>query len=248
MYVRGIDSDNYDGVVPESHFRRLYQDFTVKFNIIGLEARMPYAAQQKQACESAGMMVPFGYKFLYWTDDDLERMKDACRFQEPIAIDEEWTVPAGWSPARVIDRIGAAKDLLTQEGLFWGHYTGAWWWPANTGNTTIFSGDRLWHAAYPFGNGVVPPMGYLPAEPTVVNYGGWSVANVHQYADACYLDEVGAWHFDMNAANEAILGPVKPVPAPNRVITAISQEFFDGDKVRFALTYSDGSPIKVVEA
>ena len=56
--VRGIDSDNYDGVVPESHFRMLHDTRDVRFNIIGLEARMPFA----------DMM------YLLW-DDDSETME-----------------------------------------------------------------------------------------------------------------------------------------------------------------------------
>ncbi len=207
--IRGIDTDNYDGLVPEHHFRWLYDTHAVRFNIIGLEARMPFARQQKEACEAAGIMVPFAYKFLYWRDDDLERMKDACRFGEPIAIDCE--ADTTWSPDRVMERIGEAKDLLTREGLYWGIYTGEWWWSPKTRNSTDCATDKLWHAAYPFGN-QLPPENYMPPEGMQVDYGGWVEAQVHQYADQCYGDDAGPWAFDMNAADESLLD-ARVVPA-----------------------------------
>lgn len=244
--IRGIDTDNYDGNVPLEHFEMLRRDYDVRFNIIGLEARMPYANQQREACGAAGIVVPFAYKFLYWYDNDLERMKDACRFGEPIAIDCEYDVPPGWTPDRVVERIDAARALLVSEGLYWGIYTGEWWWKPQTRNSTAFSADRLWHAAYPFGNRL-PPKDYLPPDPIVVDYGGWTVANVHQYANNCYGDNVGPWAFDMNAADEAILGPPPEPPVPQRWITAINQEFPASDQARFTVYYNDGSN-KVVQA
>lgn len=209
IVVRGIDSDNYDGDVPQSHFQKLHDQYGVRFNIIGLEAQMPYAQSQRINCEAAGIVVPFAYKFLYWRDDDLERMKQAAGFGKPVAIDCEATVP-GWGKAQVIDRISQAKELLIREGLYWGIYTGEWWWPGNTGDYTGFKDDRLWHAAYPFNKPnqppVLPSQSFLPTEPFKVNYGGWTQATVHQYADICYEDGAGGWDFDMNAADESILG------------------------------------------
>lgn len=210
MTVRGMDSDNYDGDVPESHFKKLHDQYGVSFNIIGLEARMPFALSQRQHAEAAGIVVPFTYKFLYWRDDDLDRMKEAAGFGLPVAIDCEAAVP-GWSHAQVVGRISQAKDLLIREGQYWGIYTGEWWWPGNTGNSTLFAGDKLWHAAYPYGAGKLPPESFLPTEPFKVNYGGWTKADVHQYADVCYGDNDGPWDFDMNAANESILGDVMEV-------------------------------------
>ncbi len=244
MMIRGIDSDNYDGEVPVHHFKWLYDTAAVRYNIIGLEARMPFAQQQKQACEEAGLVVPFAYKFLYWQDNDLERMKDSCRFGKPIAIDCEFDTD--WLPSRVLERILAAKDLLVREGLYWGIYTGQWWWVPKTGNSKVFAGDRLWHAAYPFGN-QLPPLDYMPPAAMPVTYGGWSNATVHQYANQCYADDAGPWAFDMNAADESLLLPPAP-PTPQRVITGIRQEFHSGDRVRFTLSYSDNSEEKVVEA
>lgn len=243
MLVRGIDTDNYDGDVPVTHFEMLRRDFDVRFNVIGLEANTPYANQQREACKAAGIVVPFAYKFLYWTDNDLERMKRAAGFGELVAIDCEYDVPAGWAPERVVERIDAARQVLVAEGRYWGIYTGAWWWPAATRNWTGFSADRLWHAAYPFGN-KLPPKDYMPPEPTTVSYGGWTVANVHQYANNCYGDELGPWAFDLNAADKAILGPPPPEPPePVDYVVRIDQHFKSGK-----VWYLDVKPPPGVEA
>lgn len=202
MIQRGIDTDNYDGDIPVSHFQRLHDRYAVRFNIIGLEARTPFAQAQRDNCEAAGIVVPFTYKFLYWTDDDLERMRAAAGFGLPVAIDCE--AATSWSATRVLERIALAKEVLVREGRYWGIYTGAWWWPGNTADSHLFSGDRLWHAAYPYGPGVLPPESYLPDLNTNVVYGGWGRPTIHQYADACYED--ASWHLDMNAMD---LNPVE---------------------------------------
>ncbi len=41
---------------------------------------------------------------------------------------------------------------------------------------------------------------------------------------------------------------IPPTPEVTRVITGINQELHDGDRVRFTLSYSDGSEPKIVEA
>jgi hypothetical protein len=217
VIVRGVDSDSYDGDVPAFHYQRLHDFYDVRFNIIGLEAWTPFANQQRANSLSVGLQVPFAYKFLYWRDDDLERMKVAAGFGELVAIDCEAGVP-GWSHERVVERIQQVKEVLLAEGRYWGIYTGAWWWPSNTGNSVAFAGDRLWHAAYPFNRpgqpAVLPPQDFLPAAPFGVNYGGWTQATVHQYADTCYEDDAGAWDFDMNAMDEALLLPPPPAVVP----------------------------------
>ena len=219
VMIRGTDSDNYDGIVPIEHFEKLRTQYGVRFNIIGLEARMPYAYQQREACELAGIDVPFAYKFLYWQTNDLERLREACGFGKPIALDCEYGT--NWDPDRIVTRIHEARDLLLSEGLYWGIYTGSWWWP-KTGDTHDFATDRLWHAAYPFGNGL-PPLHYLPTS-LDVDYGGWVRATVQQYANNCYED--GPWAFDLNAMEEVVLPPPPPPPPPYVIYNKIG--FSDG--------------------
>lgn len=214
IVLRGIDTDNYDGVIPTAHLRMLHDDFGMRFNIIGLEAMMPFAAQQRDASLAVGIDVPLAYKFLYWVDNDIERMKAATKFGKPIAIDCEAAVPGGWSPSRVVQRIGEAKSMLRQEGLYWGIYTGAWWWPSNTNNNQDFRDDKLWHAGYPFGD-AQPPTTYLPGTDFNVNYGGWKRPEIYQYANNCYGDTAGPWDLDMNSYEYPdVVPPAPPKPEP----------------------------------
>lgn len=209
--MRGTDTDNYDGPIPENHFRLLKEQYGVDFNIIGLEAQMPFALDQKRNAEAAGIEVPLAYKFLYWQDNDLERMKQAAGFGLPIAIDCEYATGMA-NPEATVERIQQAKDLLISEGLYWGIYTGQWWWVPQTANSEAFKNDNLWHAGYPWGGGNLPPVEYRPNN-FVVNYGGWVQSTIWQYADVCYGDELGPWALDLNAWNPA-KRKEQPMPEP----------------------------------
>ncbi len=195
MIVRGIDTDNYDGDISVARFQNLHDNYGVRFNIVGCQVGSDgknYTDSQKRNSLEAGIDVPFHYEFLYWNDNDLVRMKRAASFGLPVAIDCEYGNGMPGGPQATVERIQQAKDALLAEGLYWGIYTGQWWWPGATGNSSQFATDRLWHAAYPYGN-KLPPVEFLPDDLSV-NYGGWTKADVHQYADTCY-DEKG---FDMN--------------------------------------------------
>lgn len=192
MLVRGIDTDNYDGPVSQDRFNALALFHDVKFNIIGLEAGTPYARVQEQGTLGAGMTIPCTYKFPYWVDSDLERMKIAAGFGYEVAIDCEYEKGMAGGVSATIERISKCRDVLRAEGRYWGIYTGEWWWGPYTGNSQLFKDDRLWHAAYPFGN-KLPPEDYMPT--LDVGYGGWTKATIRQYADTCY----GEPSFDMNA-------------------------------------------------
>lgn len=145
--LRGVDTDNYDGPIPESHFRRLHDEYGIVFNIIGLEVQRPYAKAQQQAGYAAGVDNPFCYKFLYGANNDLERMKEAAGFGKPIAIDVEAELNLG-VPGN-IQRIHEAKDLLIAEGLYWGIYSSPNFWQEKTNNCMDFAGDYCWTATYP---------------------------------------------------------------------------------------------------
>lgn len=213
--MRGIDTDNYDGAIPVGHFEMLHRDYGIDFNIIGLEALMPFAQSQRESCEAAGIAVPLAYKFLYWTDNDLDRMARACAFGKPIAIDCEYGNGMAAGKAATVERIAQARELLIREGLYWGIYTGAWWWPGATGNSRDFAGDKLWHAAYPFGAQVLPPPDYVHQN-FAVNYGGWTEATIWQYADVCYGDEAGPWALDLNEWNPARMPPQEGAGMPTQ--------------------------------
>jgi len=64
--------------------------------------------------------------------------------------------------------------LVEAAGLQAGIYSGAWWWPENTGNSTEFAHLPLWHAAY-FLDGV---------KVRSVNYGGWTECAINQWTSS----------------------------------------------------------------
>lgn len=225
--VRGIDSDNYDGPVAATHYQMLRENYGMRFNILGLEAQQPYVQHQLQASAEAGLDVPFCYKFLYWSPSDLERMAQACRWQKPIAIDCEYST--NWPPERVVERIHQAKELLLREGLYWGIYTGSWWWRPKTGDSQAFAGDRLWHAQYSWGDGVLPPLEAPPDDGLVLGdpYGGWHHPACWQYANTCYGDDLGDWDFDMNY----LVVPDEPPPPPTNIDEQLRQLIGVGQRI-----------------
>lgn len=190
----GIDTDNYDGDISVARFKHLY-DLGVRFNIIGLEAGEPYAKAQQQNSLAAGILVPFAYKFLYWKDDDLDRIKQAAQFGLPVAIDVEYGdgMPSG--VVATVQRIADARQILIDAGAYWGIYSSQSEWQRLTGNSQAFAGDKCWSANYPYN--ALPPVGYLPDFSHFPAFGGM-VGKVWQFSDKCY-DELT---FDMNAMEE----------------------------------------------
>ena len=195
--IRGCDTDNYDQVVSVARFRKLHDDHNIRFNIVSLERGGPYAPSQKANCEAVGIVVPEGYRFLYWDNFDLERMKEAAGFGLPIWIDCEWADGMTGGPEATVERIATARDLLKSEGRYAGIYSGNWWWGPCTGGSLAFAGDWGWGANYPFGD-ALPPTDYEPDFANLVRFGGLDF-KVWQYANNAY----GEPGFDMNAAETA---------------------------------------------
>lgn len=88
--------------------------------------------------------------------------------------------PNGFTDAAVptpADRVAAIRKcvaLVEAAGLKPGIYTGGWWWPASTGNSSEFAHLPLWHAAY-----------FSSLEPVrEVNYGGWTDVAIHQFTSS----------------------------------------------------------------
>lgn len=196
--VLGIDTDNYDGDISVARFQHLYS-LGVRFNIIGLEAGEPYAKAQWQNSVAGGLNVPFAYKFLYWRDDDLDRMKQAAQFGLPIAIDVEYENGMAGGLAATVQRIADARQILIDAGVYWGIYSSQSEWQRLTGNSQAFAGDKCWTANYPYK--AIPPVGYLPDFNSFPAFGGM-VGKVWQFSDQCYDEPT----FDMNAMEE--YGPV----------------------------------------
>ncbi len=78
------------------------------------------------------------------------------------------------TPASRVKEIRECVKLVEDAGLKCGIYSGSWWWPGNTGNTTEFSRLPLWHAGYLNDGSAIK----------TVNYGGWTDVSIHQYTSS----------------------------------------------------------------
>lgn len=76
--------------------------------------------------------------------------------------------PQPWERVRAIH---SAVEAVEAAGLEPGVYTGSWWWPRGTGNSTDFAHLPLWNSYYDQD----PDIDGLP-------YGGWTTAAVEQYS------------------------------------------------------------------
>lgn len=85
-----------------------------------------------------------------------------------------FTDDQGATPARRVRVIREMVAAIEAAGLSAGIYTGAWWWPGQTGNSTEFAHLPLWHAAYPVDGSAI----------RTVSYGGWSEVAIHQYTSS----------------------------------------------------------------
>lgn len=137
--------------------------------------------QQHLACEQSGLHVDALYVFVYWDSEDERRLRDAinlaAQFNLKVWLDCEWT-KAGYPgsgaappPSQLVSLIRKYKEFLGEH--YAGIYTGAWWWPGYTGNSTEFSNDPLWHAAYQASE---------PDFNDFRSYGGWAKPTLWQYS------------------------------------------------------------------
>lgn len=149
------------------------------------EAEMNVLASR---CRRHDIPVLGVYGFIYFgspfgeTRDTLA----AIRIAQEYGINRVWLdcetdgLPNGFTdahaptPSERINAIHKCVTLIVGSGLSAGIYTGGWWWPGNTNNSTIFSNMPLWHSDYGRNDGTQPPV-------TTVNYGGWTKVAVHQY-------------------------------------------------------------------
>lgn len=194
---RGIDLSNYTTDISVERIAVLHDNHGVDFAIIGCQVGndgKSYTQLQKDNSLAAGISVQYHYEFLYWNAGDIDRIRRAASFGLPVWLDCETESP-GWTHDQFADRIGEARDTLKSEGLYAGIYTGEWWWPGHINSNTTFSTDPLWHAAYPYGSGVLPPEDYVVDFSTFHPYGGWTTPTIWQYSDKCYGEPVG---IDMN--------------------------------------------------
>lgn len=148
-------------------------------------ARMGQAADKLQ---SAGIDILGFYALIYFgsafgvTRDTRWAIELAQRFGvervwldcETDGKDNGFTDAVTPTPAERVQQIRLCVAMVESAGLKAGIYTGGWWWPGNTGNTTEFSRLPLWHAAY-FATGT---------QIRTVDYGGWTDVAIHQYTSS----------------------------------------------------------------
>ena len=141
-----------------------------------------------QACVDAGITILGWYSLVYFgspygvTRDTKWAIQLAKRFGvERVWLDCEIDGKAiGFNdavpptPASRVKEIRECVKLVEDAGLKCGIYSGSWWWPGNTGNTTEFSRLPLWHAGYLNDGSAIK----------TVNYGGWTDVAIHQYTSS----------------------------------------------------------------
>ncbi len=230
------DWSNYTGVPTPAKIRGLMD---AGWDGVILGTQMPAITRQQYfACAAEGFHVDSLYLFTYWDTEDIRRINEALslaeQFNLSVWLDCEWTKTgypgAGtWAPPPdvIIKLIDYYKGMLGAR--YAGIYTGKWWWEPYTGNTTEFSGDPLWHAAY---------QAAQPDFDDFLPYGGWTRPNIWQYSS----NGTQGVNADLNVEEV----PEPPAPALPW-ITAINTEFPAQDRARFTVYLSDGT-FKVVEA
>ncbi len=229
-----LDFSNYTGLSPDVASLK-----AAGWDGVILGTQNPSVTRRQwEACNLEGFHVDSLYVFVYWEGDDQRRILEALtlanQYDLKVWLDCEWT-KTGWpgtgtwapTPEQIIPLIRHYKGMLGE--FYAGIYTGKWWWEPYVGNTTEFSADPLWHAAY---------QTLKPNFDDFKPYGGWSRPNIWQYSS----NGTQGVNADLNV-EEVVEPPVPPAPW----ITAINTEFLSSDRARFTVYLSDGTN-KVVEA
>ena len=197
ILLRGIDVANFTPVLhPESlaGLRQRGYSFAIPGTQTGMDGKN-YANYQINGFRTAGFDVPALYVWCYWrhSAEQVELAVDFARTRLPtlsnwraawgpkvhIWLDCEDALPPNMTPAQVTDQI--ARYVQACGEIPCGIYTGGWWWPGATGNSTAFAHLPLWHAGYIMQKGKYPPSG-PPMEMHGVGYGGWAKPAIWQYA------------------------------------------------------------------
>lgn len=202
---RVLDFSNYSGATPN-----VAALVAAGWDGVILGTQNPMTTRsQYQTCQAAGLNVDGLYVFVYWDGEDARRLHDAVtlagEFDLKVWLDCEWHTtgyPGGGpapSPSRILELI---RQYKAQLGSFYaGIYTGGWWWPGYTGNTTEFAGDPLWHAAYQTTE---------PNFDTFRPYGGWQRPTLWQYSSGG--DQGVNADLNIEEMPEVVLPPAPVVP------------------------------------
>jgi hypothetical protein len=138
-----------------------------------------YAEQRNQmrAAVAAGLTFDcYVYDYLSdptWLWGALDGIAQALQQPHMIWLDEEDVqTDQGMDPEYRVYLIRARVQNVKDRGWSVGIYTGQWWWVPKTGNSSEFSGLKLWTAQY---DNIANASVFSP-------YGGWMECRVKQYA------------------------------------------------------------------
>lgn len=189
--------------------------------------------QQIALCRQGFLQVDALYLFVYWDSEDTRRVNEALQlaneFNLQVWLDCEWHLTGypGSGPAPpppILNQL--IRNYKAQLGQrYRGIYTGRWWWPTYTGNTTEFSQDLLWHAAY---------QNTPPTIDQFIPYGGWLQPRVWQYSPNGTLGV----NCDLNTEFVPEVVPADPT-------LVVKPGKFGTEQVdKYLVTYVEGVPVQ----
>lgn len=143
------------------------------------------AAHQLEVCHRNGMELE-AYSWLNWGTDIPGYLEERFQLLQPYNILTHWAdaeqATNGRSIASVVNDVGVGLETIAKAHEP-GVYTGAWWWPANTGNCQDFRQRKLWTANYVYSEGRAPdPITDVQRLGSWTPYGGWPEPFMRQYA------------------------------------------------------------------
>ncbi len=217
-----LDFSNYTGLSPDVHALK-----AAGWDGVILGTQNPSVTRRQwEACNLEGFHVDSLYCFVYWDLEDVRRISEALQLAEQynlsVWLDCEWTHQGypgtgTWAPP-----VNTLKSLIRKYkqqlgARYAGIYTGKWWWEPYVGNTTEFSGDPLWHAAY---------QAAQPDFDDFLPYGGWTRPLLWQYSS----NGTQGVNADLNV--EEVVEP--PVPPP--YVTQVEEQPWG-----YIIRFSDGT-------
>lgn len=143
-----------------------------------------------QRCRDAGLTIHGFYGLIYFGSPfgEMRDVRWAIQLALEFGVQRVWLdcetdgLENGFTDAHVpsqgerVAAIRRAVAMVREAGLSPGIYSGSWWWPHGTGDSTEFSDLPLWNSYYDQD----PDIDGLP-------YGGWTTAAVEQYSSTIFL-------------------------------------------------------------
>jgi hypothetical protein len=160
-----LDVSNYSGEITDAHVA-CWRALGYEHLVCGTQR--PDLTRRQLAVAVRGGLTVEAYVYLYW-GDVVARVRRAVETVADLPVERLWLdcedAPGRFSPPQIVAEIEAG--LAACGSLPAGIYTGRWWWPTATGNSSRFAGLPLWHAEY------LRSPDLLPDLESFQPYGGW---------------------------------------------------------------------------